>query len=140
MKIDELIDKYFEGLTTCEEERRLRRYFTETDELPERLQPYRPLFAYMEREARRMNATPEPAPTLRPRRRRTLYLAGGMVAALLLLLGIAGLVSTPFGEESYVIIDGVRYTDRETVEAKAREALQMAAFTDEELNRLLFEH
>ena len=28
MKIEELLNKYFEGLTTCEEERRLRHYFT----------------------------------------------------------------------------------------------------------------
>lgn len=29
MKIDELLDKYFEGETSCEEERELRRFFTE---------------------------------------------------------------------------------------------------------------
>ena len=28
MKIDELLDKYFEGETSCEEERELRRFFT----------------------------------------------------------------------------------------------------------------
>ena len=44
MKIDELLDKYFEGETSCEEERELRRFFTE-GEVPEHLQTYRPLFA-----------------------------------------------------------------------------------------------
>lgn len=34
MKIDELLDKYFEGETSCEEERELRRFFTE-EEVPE---------------------------------------------------------------------------------------------------------
>ena len=37
MKIDELLDKYFEGETSCEEERELRRFFTE-EEVPEHLQ------------------------------------------------------------------------------------------------------
>ena len=50
MKIDELLDKYFEGETSCEEERELRRFFTE-EEVPEHLQTYRPLFAYLNREA-----------------------------------------------------------------------------------------
>ena len=44
MKIDELLDKYFEGATSCEEERELRRFFTE-EAVPEHLQTYRPLFA-----------------------------------------------------------------------------------------------
>ena len=39
MKIDELLDKYFEGETSCEEERELRRFFTEK-EVPEHLQTY----------------------------------------------------------------------------------------------------
>ena len=39
MKIDELLDKYFEGETSCEEERELRRFFTE-EEVPEHLQTY----------------------------------------------------------------------------------------------------
>ena len=52
MKIDELLDKYFEGETSCEEERELRRFFTE-EEVPEHLQTYRPLFAYLNREAKR---------------------------------------------------------------------------------------
>ena len=53
MKIDELLDKYFEGETSCEEERELRRFFTE-EEVPEHLQTYRPLFAYLNREATSM--------------------------------------------------------------------------------------
>ena len=55
MKIDELLDKYFEGETSCEEERELRRFFTEK-EVPEHLQTYRPLFAYLNREATSMAA------------------------------------------------------------------------------------
>lgn len=42
MKIDELLDKYFEGETSCEEERRLRRFFTEEEKVPEHLLVYRP--------------------------------------------------------------------------------------------------
>ena len=44
MKIEELIDRYFEGQTSCDEERELRRFFTQ-ENIPESLQVYRPLFA-----------------------------------------------------------------------------------------------
>ena len=61
MKIDELLDKYFEGETSCEEERELRRFFTE-EEVPEHLQTYRPLFAYLNREATSMAEPTEENP------------------------------------------------------------------------------
>ncbi len=93
MKIDELLDKYFEGETSCEEERELRRFFTE-EEVPEHLQTYRPLFAYLNREATSMaepteekSVTTESAkevPTQRKPSRlyRTFYAVSGIAAGL----------------------------------------------------------
>ena len=103
MKIDELLDKYFEGETSCEEERELRRFFTE-EEVPEHLQTYRPLFAYLNREATSMaepteekSVTTESAkevPTQRKPSRlyRTFYAVSGIAAGLLLLLGVAKII------------------------------------------------
>ena len=147
MKIDELLDKYFEGETSCEEERELRRFFTE-EEVPEHLQTYRPLFAYLNREATSMaepteekSVTTESAKEVPAQRKpfrlyRTFYAVSGIAAGLLLLLGVplSGV------HENYVVIDGQRYTDEKLVEAKALEALQNASFTDEDLSNLLFQH
>ena len=47
--IETLLNKYFEGETTCEEERRLRRFFAE-GLVPEHLEEYRPMFAFFEAE------------------------------------------------------------------------------------------
>lgn len=47
--IETLLNKYFEGETTCEEERRLRRFFAE-GLVPEHLEVYRPMFAFFEAE------------------------------------------------------------------------------------------
>lgn len=144
MKIDELLNKYFEGETSCEEERELRRYFTETDKLPEHLQTYRPLFTYLEQEA---NANAKTEKTLQPqppsrkpaRLRRMLYVWSGIAAGVLLLAGVAQMLSPlPDTPESFVIIDGKRYTDKKLAEAKAQEAMQIAGFTDEYLDGLLF--
>ena len=42
MKIEELIDRYFEGQTSCEEERELRSFFTQ-ENVPESLQSALPV-------------------------------------------------------------------------------------------------
>lgn len=56
MKIDDLLEKYFEGETTCEEEQQLRRFFA-TGDVPEHLAIYRPLFACIDREAEAAKTT-----------------------------------------------------------------------------------
>ena len=45
----QLLDKYFDGKTSLQEEAQLRRAF-QTEELPEDLQPFRPLFRYFQEE------------------------------------------------------------------------------------------
>ena len=49
MNIEELLNKYFDGDTTCEEERELRRFFTQ-ETVPEHLKEYSPLFAFLAKE------------------------------------------------------------------------------------------
>ena len=143
MKIDELLDKYFEGGTSCEEEREIRRFFAQ-EEIPGHLEMYRPLFTYLAQERKTGQETngniipPERKKGIRLHRLfRTL---GGIAAGVLLLTGIAHIVSVSYSPENYVIIDGKRYTDDKLVQAKALEALQNAGFTDEDLSNLLFQH
>ena len=144
MKIDELLDKYFEGETSCEEERWLRRFFTE-EQVPEHLQVYRPLFLYLNQETTSIAGPKEKQKKLpsgkSSRFYRISYTISGVAAGLLLLLGAAKIIFPLSGTpENYVVIDGQRYTDEKLVEAKALEALQNASFTDEDLSNLLFQH
>lgn len=145
MNINELLDKYFEGATSCEEERELRRFF-KGDDVPEHLQIYRPLFACLaeEVENRTNTKTKRDSETVPARQytrpHRTFYMLSGIAAGLLLLVGIAQIVSLSQTPENYVIIDGRCYTDEKLVESKALEALQNAGFTDDDLSYLLFQH
>lgn len=138
MKIEELIDRYFEGLTSCEEERELRRFFTHNS-VPEHLQIYRPLFACLEQEVQAYRAEKAPAKTISPRRR-FLYTMGAVAAGLLLLIGIAGthqyLQPTP---ENFVIIDGKQYTDANLVREQALAAFRDVRTTEDEVLDLMFE-
>lgn len=162
MKIEELIDRYFEGQTSCEEERELRSFFTK-ENVPEHLQVYRPLFVCLEKEAEafrkgsmeersiseedtltesmpEVSAPEESAPKALPRRRRFIYMMGGVAAGILLLIGIAGtkqyLHVTP---ENYVLIDGKQYTDANLIREQALAAFRDVQTTEDEVLDLMFE-
>lgn len=143
MKTEELLEKYFDGQTTCEEERALRRFFA-SDQVPEHLEVYRPLFACIDREAEAFRAAQkeEAAPATHPagvrKPTRLYYLTTGIAAALLLCIGIAGLLphATP-ARTGYAIIDGRYCDDPQLVQAKALEALQNVGFTEEELKETI---
>lgn len=146
MKTEELLEKYFDGQTTCEEERELRRFFA-SDQVPENLEVYRPLFACIDREVEAFQQTQkeESTPATHPagirkstRLYRLYYLTTGIAAALLLCIGIAGLLPhvTPT-RTGYAIIDGHYCDDPKLVQAKALEALQNVGFTEEELKETI---
>ena len=133
-RLDELIEKYFDGQTTCAEERLIRQAFAQGS-VPNHLEVYRPLFAGLDRLAESHAHAEEVKPT---RRRISLrYWAGGIAAGLALSLVLAKFLPGDTAE-SYVIINGKRYTDPALVQAKAREALDNVSYTDEELHSLLF--
>ncbi len=154
MKIEELLTKYFEGETSCEEERELRRFFGQSS-VPEHLQMYRALFGFLESENQSYRSTGEsavqscsevalPAMTLQPSksriiRRRVLYTLSGLAATLLLLLAIAGvhrhLTAAP---DVYVIIDGKQYSDPELARKQALAAFQSVSLSEEDVFSALF--
>ncbi len=146
MNIEELLNKYFEGETSCEEERELRRFFSQ-DIVPEHLQMYRTLFGFLESEnklyrsaAESIVSSPMPRSKSQIIRRRMLYTLSGVAAGLVLLLGITGiqrhLDSSP---DVYVIIDGKRYTDPELARKQALAAFQSVSLSEEEVFSALFE-
>lgn len=144
MNIEELLNKYFEGETSCDEERQLQQFFTQ-GMVPEHLEMYRPLFAFFKEEKQQQSATeatPEQKAPKRktPFRRRILYSLSGIAAGLVLLLGIAGTIRHfTYQPENYVIIDGKQYTDAELVREQALTAFQEVSFSQEEVLDVLFE-
>lgn len=137
--IEALLNKYFEGETTCEEERRLRRFFTE-GLIPKHLQMYRPMFAYFE--AERKEHVQASATTVRPERRKrtfSYYMTYGLgvaAATLLLVLSIRHLSPEP---ASYVVIDGKQYTDARLIREQAKAAFRTVSLDEEEVFATLFE-
>lgn len=81
MKIEELIDRYFEGQTSCEEERELRSFFTQ-ENVPESLQVYRPLFVCLDQEAKAFRQESAPVKMPFPSAVAFIYTTGGIAAGI----------------------------------------------------------
>lgn len=132
MRIEELLDKYFEGNTSTAEEKELRSFFA-SGNIPPHLSAYKPLFAYFDEEiatSKEVVSTP-----MRQDKRIVLYLLSGVAAALLLIFGIRSVYTsydTVHCAENYVVINGRCYTDIHTVRNMALEALKEVATPAEE--------
>lgn len=152
MEIEKLLEKYFEGTTSCEEERLLRQFFSGPD-VPPGLESYRPLFVCLEKEIQQQKANrqqedekaeqqntasrPTAIPVIPISRRRMYYWYAASAVALVILCVTGIHYRLQYSEErsgNYVIINGERYNDPKLVQAKAIEALQIVGFSDEELH------
>ena len=94
MKIDYLINKYFEGESTCEEERQIRLFFKQ-ENVPSHLEEYRDFFSFFDEESQ-LHATEieEIAIAHKPKRLTNRYFRYGMIgiaASLILTLSIIGM-------------------------------------------------
>lgn len=142
-RINTLIERFFEGYTTNEEEKELYEFFSR-EELPQELAPYKTLFDYFEtgiaddflKEKR--PAEPQPKRSLK----RRLWIAG-CVAALLLLLVTIGVnlypKDRPFNpyEGSYIIRNGQRIDDLNMIAPELEMAATTALLRQEKMEQLL---
>lgn len=139
MNIEDLLNKYFEGKTSCEEERLLRQIFTQGI-IPPHLEVYRPMFTFLNKENQESKVmTPEVVKKTIPFRRRIIYSLSSLAAVALLVLAIAGITRyytvTP---DNYVIIDGEYYTSTQVVHKEALAAFQEVSFSEDEIFETLF--
>ncbi|MDR0893943.1 MAG: hypothetical protein LBN06_01380 [Prevotellaceae bacterium] len=134
MRIESLINRYFDGQTSCDEERELRSFFASGQEVPEHLLVYRPLFVCLEQEVQtHRNESKQVAKSVV--HHRLYYILGTVAAVMLLLTGITGIVKYHRAAmpADYVIIDGKRYTDVNLIREKALDAFQEIQTSPEEL-------
>lgn len=124
--IRRLLDTYFEGNTSAEEEKTLRRYFAQ-DYLPEDLQVYASIFRFLNDESdaltvlneiqRESNVSVRRKPFLLRKLRTIAAVAAILLATVLLLTRPDKQLSTV--NENYVWVDGKQITDPETVQKYA---------------------
>lgn len=138
-RIYELLSKYFEGETSCKEEKELQKFFEKKD-IPNDLESYRPIFAYFERESKQHRRKKAEKPTGRRVlfKRSLVYALSGAAAGILLVLGITEVNERLIEPQNYVIIDGHRCTDICLAREQAKEAFSEVSFSEEEIFEVLF--
>lgn len=123
--IRHLIDKYFEGDTSSEEEIMIREYFNQED-LPADLKVYQPIFRFLDDESIALAALNEiqeepliPVKNKRPFITKLQTIAAVAAVLLVLVLLLSRLSQQTSTAESYVWVDGKQITDLSTVQKYA---------------------
>jgi hypothetical protein len=128
-EVKELLDRYFEGNTSCKEEQLLRRFFT-SEHVPEDLSVYKPIFVCLNEDSLRATAKQK----THQRKRFFIHLAEGAIAAsILITLGIAGYNSFTRQDTDYVIINGEKSTDIRLAKQQASKTFADVSFSEEEV-------
>ena len=136
MKIDELLEKYFAGATTCKEEEEIRKFFRQ-DQIPKDLEVYRPMFAYFDEEAQLEHPRKQP-PSRFSFIRTWGYRAANFAAVFFTIWALYEIMSSPRAEvENYVVVNGHYSSDVALIEQKTQEALDNIGFDDDELQDLI---
>ncbi len=142
--IEILLEKYFEGQTSLDEEKFLRNYFLQAD-LPESMETYRPMFSFFTGQIEGEKIPDQPV--LHPeisgknktgRFRKQLLTIGisGLAAGILLFFGIRGLTERSHKvsySESSVYISGVKHIDEKSVNTEVLRALENISETNDDL-------
>jgi len=133
--IGKLLEKYFEGLTSLFEEKELREYFQQ-EEILESLEKYRPIFAFFSNEIEEKRRETGKVVWLPASRRKWIqWASAGIAATVLLLLGIK--LGSSFTEkpvlQSYVYINGVRYTELSIIQSETLHILDNFTELDKDI-------
>ena len=149
-KIEELIERFFEGQTSNEEERELYDFFS-NDNLPDFLLPHRQIFAYFESEIKEEDAVSKLSLNANNTNSRKYYTVEknknikiwASIAASILLLISFGIYHfaqekeyNPY-EGSYIIRNGVKITDPKIVIPEIEKTLLLAHQQEKEFDLLM---
>lgn len=117
--INKLLDKYFAGTSTLEEEKLLKAYFSSDDVASEHLM-YQPLFTAFARDAEIKH--PEKPANLQFRLtiRKMIYAGSSVAATVLIAFWLTG---SPFMKNDYAIINGNKINDSELAQEMAMNKL-----------------
>jgi hypothetical protein len=119
--IDKILELYFEGKTSLEQERKLKEYFSSAGVSPQH-KMYRPLFDVFEQEKTIVFAGEATTEKKRIRKQQSgwKYIASSIAAVMLTLIGIFSIKSSA---TDYLIVNGKRINNSELAQEMAQEKL-----------------
>lgn len=120
-RIDELLEKYFAGITSLQEEMEMKNYFGGNDIAPE-YKKYTPLFQAFEKEKEIIMPKQEAKIKRKTSlRRQIIYISSGIAAACLISV-LVFRYQTP--SENYMIVHGKRINDAEKAQEFANTKIE----------------
>lgn len=126
--IDEILERYFEGETSLDEEKLLRNYFRRHD-IYERHKIYAPMFNLFSEERKEI--------AIEKKKRRTpLYTWIGIAASIALLIGVRAFFYAPIengNTKSMVYIDGKKITDINTINSEVLYSIENISNVNEDI-------
>lgn len=117
--INKILEKYFEGTSTLEEEKLLKIYF-KSNKVSEEHLPYQPLFQVFGEEAAVSCPEKEFKPAFRLSISRFMYAASSVAAIILLAFWLFG---SPAVENDYAIVNGTKINNPEIAQEMAMQKL-----------------
>jgi len=120
---DKLIEKYYEGFTTVEEERQLKTFLAQAD-LPERFKAEQAIFGYFE------TKQSKPSFSLHP------YIRWVGVAVIILVFGLGTQIFRQQNLSDYAFINGEKITDKQLVRYVAENSMkEISRATEDKLQK-----
>ena len=137
--IKQMLEQYFEGVSSDADEQNLRDYFS-SNNIDEELKIYQPIFAYIAREQQKTKQTPPRIKHSTRRYRLIIYSAAAILGFVIVLM--SGLFSKQpaFNAEctgTFVMIDGICYSDLSLVKEHALKALDQITLSNDDIYRVL---
>lgn len=128
--IKDLIEKYFEGFTSADEEASLRSFFT-SGNVPDELAMYKPLFTYFDNEIKKTETNTKSIFRIN---KNTMLWLSSIAACIVFMIGAFHFSITqkkcPAGS-NYVMIDGRCYTDEEMIHTAMQRTLREVSDDDD---------
>lgn len=130
--IDKILNNYFEGLTSLDEEKLLRHYFSQTN-IAERHKIYIPLFQYFSEQIDKHEIKEQPI--AKPKRRHAIAPYISIAASMLILIsvGLTFFAKSDQATQSIVFIDGKQISDQNIIFNQSLKSVDEATQIDYEL-------
>lgn len=126
--IDKILERYFEGETSLQEEKLLRNYFCRQD-IEERHKIYAPIFDFLSKERKDIIFE-------KKKKNPLLYIWVGVAASILLLIGVRTFFYAPLengNTKSIVYIDGKKITDINRINNEALNSIENISEINEDI-------
>jgi hypothetical protein len=123
-KIEDLLEKYFQGETSIAEEKELKDYFSSSN-VAQHLEQYKPLFGYFSQVKEQKSTQDIPLPKSRDKKRNVAWLSIAASAVVLLGVGTYFYVSEKNAAPAVAQTDLGTYDDPEEALAATQKALAL---------------